>query len=69
MEKIHKLFREITLLTTNIEVNYPELYQFLGEDPITIPSNDHPYIDVEVMQDYLESLKELLARYLETHIS
>jgi len=67
MEKMHKLFREITLLTTNIEVNYPELYRFLGENPLTIPANNHPDINVEVMQNYLESLKELLSHHLETH--
>lgn len=69
MEKIHKLFREITLLTTNIEVNYPELYKFLGEDPITIPADEQPEIDIEIMQDYLESLKQLLSHHLETHAS
>ena len=67
MEKMHKLFREITLLTTNIEVNYPELYRFLGENPLTIPADDHPDINVEVMQNYLESLKELLSHHLEIH--
>jgi len=67
MEKMHKLFREITLLTTNIEVNYPELYRFLGENPLTIPSDDHPDIDVDIMQNYLESLKELLSHHLESH--
>ena len=64
---MHQLFREITLLTTNIEVNYPELYRFLGENPLTIPADDQPEIDVEVMQNYLESLKELLAHHIETH--
>lgn len=69
MKNLHKLFREITLLTTNIETNYPELYRYLDENPMTIPVNDHPDIDVETMQDYLKSLKELLRHHLETHSS
>jgi len=67
MEKLHMLFNEITQLTNHIETNYPELYRFLGENPLTIPSKDHPEIDVKIMQNYLESLKGLLQHHLETH--
>ena len=67
MKKLHKVLNEITELTTNIETNYPELYRFLDENPITIPTNDHPHIDQVTMQDYLESLKQLLKHHLETH--
>jgi len=67
MEKLNRLFNEITLLTNHIETNYPELYRFLGENPLTIPSKDHPEIDVKIMQNYLESLKGLLQHHLETH--
>lgn len=69
MKDLHKLLREITLLTTNIETNYPELYGFLDENPMTIPMSNHPDIGIEVMQDYLKSLKELLRHHLETHSS
>lgn len=54
-------------LTTNIENNFPELYNKLNENPITIPSEKHPKIDQEVLQDYLESLKKLLREELEEH--
>ena len=67
MDKLHKLLRDITLLTTNIETNFPELYHFLNEDPITIPVDNQPDIDVEILQNYLESLQELLRHHLETH--
>lgn len=33
--------------------NHPELYQFLDEDPMTIPSVENPHMDKEVMQKYL----------------
>lgn len=67
MKNLHKLLNEVTSLTLNIETNYPELYQFLGETPVTIPSDSHPHIDTEVMAEYLDSLKELLHEHIETH--
>jgi len=67
MEKLHDLLRDITELTTNIETNYPELYKFLGENPITLPHNSEPDLEEGVFKDYLESLKQLLQHHLETH--
>ncbi len=67
MKKLNTILTEITQLTTNIETNYPELYQFLDENPMTIPSVNHPHMDAKIMQEYLESLKQLLLHHLETH--
>ena len=67
MKKLNGLLTEITELTNTIETNYPELYRFLDENPMTIPATDHPHIDKKVMQEYLESLKQLLEHHLETH--
>lgn len=61
------LLQEITKLTTNIETNYPELYTYLEEIPLTIPSKDDPEVTINSLQDYLESLKQLLKHHLETH--
>lgn len=67
MKDLHIIFREITQLTTNIETNYPELYRSLDENPMSLPVSKHPHIDKNVMQEYLESLKQLLKHHLETH--
>ncbi|WP_298369397.1 hypothetical protein [uncultured Lutibacter sp.] len=67
MKYLQKTLKEITELTFEIEKKYPELYQFLEENPLTIPSENHPEISEKVMQDYLESLKQLLSHYLKTH--
>lgn len=67
MEDLRKVVVEIEKLTTNIETNYPELYRSLDENPLTIPSEQHPHIDKVVMQEYLESLNQLLKHHLETH--
>jgi hypothetical protein len=68
MKNLQELLKEITELTYKIEKDYPELYQFLGEDPLTIPSKEHPEINKKGMQDYLESLKQLLTHHIESHI-
>ncbi|SKB26327.1 hypothetical protein [Maribacter arcticus] len=67
MKDLRRVVVEIEKLTTNIETNYPELYRSLDENPLTIPTKQNPHIDKEVMQDYLESLKQLLKHHLETH--
>ena len=69
MEDLRKVVVEIEKLTTNIETNYPELYRSLDENPLTIPSEQHPHINKEAMQEYLESLNQLLKHYLESHNS
>ncbi|WP_339628570.1 hypothetical protein [uncultured Maribacter sp.] len=69
MNDLRKVVDEIEKLTTNIETNYPELYRSLDENPLTIPTKQNPHIDKEVMQEYLESLKQLLKHHLETHKS
>jgi hypothetical protein len=69
MKELHTILQEITELTTNIETDYPELYRSLEENPITIPASSQPDVDKVVMQDYLESLKQLLMHHLETHKS
>ena len=67
MKKKQKIITEISQLTKNIETNYPEMYKFLDESPIIIPSKNHPNIDEYVLQEYLENLKQLLQHHIETH--
>lgn len=68
MERFNRLLNEITLITLEIETKYPEIYKFLDEDTLTLPFKEHPKINSEVLYDYLESLKQLLAHHKETHI-
>ncbi len=67
MNRLRDILKEITQLTGNIETNYPELYRSLDENPLTIPATNHPHIDKKIMEEYLESLKQLLKHHLETH--
>lgn len=66
MNNLKTTLAEILQLTKTIETNHPELYQFLDENPITIPSESNPSINKKIMQDYLDSLRQLLKHHLET---
>ncbi|WP_179338454.1 hypothetical protein [Winogradskyella ludwigii] len=65
MKNLHNILTQITALTSNIETNYPELYRSLDENPMTLPVSKHPHIDKKVMEEYLESLTDVLNQYVE----
>jgi hypothetical protein len=67
MKTLQDIEIQIIRLTTSIEVNYPELFVTLDENPITIPSKTHPDMNITIMEDYLESLKQILRQYTKTH--
>lgn len=69
MKKLQGLLTEISELTRQIETDYPEVYQFLDENPLTLPVAAHPKVDKVALEDYLQSLKQLLSHYRETHIT
>lgn len=66
MKNLQSVLREILEITTTIETEYPELYRFLEESPMTLPAADHPGIDEYTLTEYLKSLKELLQHHRET---
>lgn len=63
MKTVKKLLKEISDLIVEIETHYPDLYQYLDENPITIPNMEHPKIDAQELNDYLESLRDLLEKH------
>ncbi|NKI25785.1 hypothetical protein HCG49_04330 [Arenibacter sp. 6A1] len=66
MDKLQRILTEITQLTNTIKADHPQLYKFLDEDPVTIPTKDHPDITLKVMKDYLDSLKQILKHSLDS---
>ncbi|MFG6685323.1 hypothetical protein ACGK9U_01985 [Mariniflexile sp. HNIBRBA6329] len=62
-----KLLMEISNITREIETDYPELYQYLDENPMTIPSEDNLNVDDKSLKNYLETLKTMLKKYKEEH--
>ncbi len=67
MKKLQQLTKEVNELTLKIEQDYPELYQFLNENPITIPNSDHPVMNTQIFADYLDSLREILQHHIASH--
>ncbi len=67
MKKLQQLTKEINELTLRIEQDYPELYQYLDENPITIPDCETRELSVSSFVEYLDSLKSIFERYIESH--
>ncbi len=67
MNNLKNLIAEITRITTKIETEHPELYRYLDENPMTLPAMGHPEIDKMVLEEYLQSLRQQLKHFLETH--
>ena len=64
MTSTQKTLQDITDLTLKIETEYPELYTYLDEIPITIPNEEHPKMDHKALCDYLVTLRNILSRYI-----
>lgn len=63
MKTVKKLLTEISDLIVEIETYYPDLYQYLDENPVTIPNVAHPKIEAKELEDYLNTLKDLLKKH------
>ena len=59
--------QEVIQLTTEIETNYPELYKYLNETPLSVGEAQNKTINTHDLKDYLATLREQLLHYLETH--
>ncbi|AIY13850.1 hypothetical protein [Cellulophaga baltica] len=67
MKKVHQVLTAISQLIKTIETDYPELYQFLDENPVTIPSEKHPDLDKDTLEGYLADLNSLLEHHIKNH--
>lgn len=69
MKDLQVITKKINDVTLEIEQSYPELYQFLEENPITLPSPDTDGVSTKAFREYLESLEELLSHYKENKLN
>jgi hypothetical protein len=60
MRSLHQLNKEIGRCISEIENQFPELYQLLEETPIKGLDSDKP-VSNEALEDYLNTLKTQLA--------
>ncbi|APX98931.1 hypothetical protein CLV86_1876 [Lacinutrix venerupis] len=56
------LLTKISNITREIEDNYPEVYKHLDEIPQTIPSEENPEVHKKQLENYLNSLQNILAK-------
>jgi len=67
MKSAKELNENILRITETIRNEFPELMPFLNEMNITIPDLAMPEIDSKVLNDYYNSLKNLLMKYAPNH--
>ncbi|MEO8147728.1 MAG: hypothetical protein ABI723_08840, partial [Bacteroidia bacterium] len=60
METEKEINTRIMAITMQIQEKHAELSKFLDEMPVTIPNENHPRINIEILKDYYESLKNIL---------
>ena len=63
MKSAQELLTEISTLTRKIETEHPEVYKHLDEMPVTLPSTKNPNVDTKSLENYLQSLKDLIKKY------
>ncbi|WP_293875662.1 hypothetical protein [Flavobacterium sp.] len=61
------LNEKILKITTKISNDNPELLKYLNEMTVTIPDVNNPEINIKVLQDYYNSLEEMLKKYITNH--
>lgn len=67
MKSEKQLNEAILDITLKIRNDYPELSKYLTEMPVTIPDVSNPEINIKILNDYYESLENILKKYTQTH--
>lgn len=62
-----QLNENILKITMTIRNEFPELMKYLNEMPATIPDAKNPEINIKILQDYFNSLRDLLYKYAPNH--
>lgn len=69
MKTLNQLMQDIIQLTTEIETNYPELYKYLNETPLSLSDTVSKKVQTTELKQYLETLKSQLLHHIETHVN
>jgi hypothetical protein len=63
-----EIIDDIAKLTIEIRDKYPEMAKYLNEMTVTNPDIEHPRINVELLNDYYETLKMMIDKYAKEHL-
>jgi hypothetical protein len=67
MKTEEELNADILKITMTMRDKYPELSKYISEMPITIPDESNPHINTKNLQNYYDSLNEILKKYAPNH--
>ncbi len=67
MKTENDLNDDILKITMNIYENHPELAKFITEMPVTMPDKTTPEINIKHLQNYYDSLNDLMKKYDTNH--
>lgn len=67
MQTKKEITEAIAKLTNEIRDKYPEISKYISEMTVTNPDVPHPLISVELLNDYYETLKLMVAKYAARH--
>ncbi|MFZ1749863.1 MAG: hypothetical protein WAU01_06710 [Saprospiraceae bacterium] len=68
MKTIASLEKDIIQITTRIHRDFPELSKYLNEMPVKIANNYGEAINIQNLEEYLNTLMDLLSTYSKTHL-
>ncbi|MEZ4720353.1 MAG: hypothetical protein R2813_00580 [Flavobacteriales bacterium] len=61
-DELQRIVSEISTVTLRIERDHPELFRSLNETPVTVASSGSTEMNIQVLKDYLQSLKDMESR-------
>jgi len=64
-----ELEKDITNITTKIHQEFPELSKYIIEMPENFSEKDNAQVGAKSLQEYYNSLEEVLAEYAKTHVA
>ena len=64
-----ELNNDILKITMTVEEKFPELSKYIAEIPVDISFNDTTEANIRILQDYYNSLDNLLNEYSKNHNS
>lgn len=68
MKTVSELNKAILDITMKIYNEYPELVKYLSELPVTIPDSSNPEINTLILQDYYETLSNIVKKYVSSQL-
>jgi hypothetical protein len=67
METKTHINNKIIAITMKIQEEFPELSKYIAEMPVTIPNIEDPAINIDSLNEYYNSLNDLLSKYTKAH--